>query len=193
MKRFIVAIMLLIPVMGFAQDRCPSFKITKQRSGMHYDFKMPNLNPKPKALPREGLTIFGGVYSYANGEGFGFSGRVQMVEYGFSGGWDARVTNPYTFKKVPEGEKDFIYTNTFGATVGKYFIIGNHKNIRGLADVGLGYGHSARSMVQNPIPVFGYAMASYRVVSDVWISGSLHVTDFKSTPILSFGLATLIW
>lgn len=191
MKRFIVAIILLIPVMGFAQDRCPSFKITKQRSGMHYDFKMPTL--KPMALPREGLVIFGGVYSYANVEGFGFSGRVQMVEYGFSGGWDARVTNPYLFKKVPEGEKDFIYTNTFGATVGKYFIVGSKTNIRGLVDVGLGYGHSARSMVQNPIPVFGYGMASYRVISDVWISGSLHVTDFKSSPILSLGLATLIW
>lgn len=191
MKRFIVAIMLLIPVIGFSQDHCPSFKVTRTRSGMHYELK----KYKPKRLPREGLVVFMGAYGgfAQNNFGGGVSGRVQMIEYGFSGGWDARSTDPNLLRKTGEESNDLAYTNVFGATIGKFAIIGSKQDPRGMLDAGLGYGHSAHGPDQNKIPVFGYGLASMRVYRDVWVSGSIHVTDFQSVPSFKIGLATLIW
>jgi hypothetical protein len=187
MKRALLAFALLLPILSLAQDRCPSFKVTKQRSGMHYELK----KYKPKKLPREGMVLFAGVYATPKMDGYGLSGRIQMVELGFSGGWDMRNTDPYMLKKAPDGLAQYTYTNAFGATIGKYYMFGL-KN-RGLIDFGLGYGRSASSTAQNKLPFFGYGLASVRVYRDVWFSGSVHVMDFRSTPIVSFGMATLIW
>ena len=170
---------------GFAQDRCPSFKVIKQRSGLHYELK----KYKPKKLPREGIMVFAGGYASTNLDGIGFSGRLQMIEYGFSGGWDVRTTNPNVFNKTESSNS--IFANAIGATLGKYYMIGREN--RGLIDFGMGYGHSSHGTTANKIPVFGYGLASYRFYRDVWISGSVHVTDFKSVPQLSVGLATLLW
>jgi hypothetical protein len=189
MKKIFVFLALILPIVGLAQDRCPGFKVTKQRSGMHYELK----KYKPKKLPREGVVVFAGGYVSPQLNGSGASGRVQMVEFGFSGGWDVRTTNPYMFKTPPEGESQYAFTNAFGATIGKYFFLGEPNNVRGLIDFGFGYGHSAHQPDQNKIPVFGYGLASYRVWRDIWISGSIHATDFQSTPRFSVGLATLIW
>ena len=184
-------LLLLLFALGsfsaMAQDHCPSFKITKQRSGMHYELK----KYKVKKLPREGMIVFAGAYATPKLNGYGVSGRVQMVEFGFSGGWDMRNTDPYMLKKAPEGLAQYTYTNAFGATIGKYYMFGREN--RGLIDFGMGYGRSASSVEQNKLPFFGYGLASVRVYRDIWFSGSVHVMDFKSTPMVSFGLATLIW
>ena len=187
MKKIVLLVSLLVPFMGLAQDRCPSFKVTKQRSGLHYELK----KYKPKKLPREGVLIFAGAYTTPSLNGYGVSGRAQMVEYGFSGGWDMRNTDPYMLKKAPDGLAQYTYTNAFGATFGKYYMFGREN--RGLIDFGMGYGRSASSTTQNKLPFFGYGLASVRVYRDIWFSGSVHVTDFRSTPMVSFGLATLVW
>ena len=181
-----------MPIVGLAQDRCPSFRVTKQRSGMHYELK----KYKPQRMPREGLVVFMGAYSGLTPStiGGGVSGRVQMVEYGFSAGWDVRTTNPNFMRKTEVEDHGLAYTNVFGATIGKFAIIGSKSNPRGMVDVGFGYGHSAHESGEtNKIPVFSYGLASYRVYRDVWLSGSVHVTDFQSTPLLKVGIATLIW
>ena len=192
MKKLILSLALLMPIIGLAQDHCPSFKVTKQRSGMHYELK----KYKPQRMPREGLVVFMGAYAGVTPGtiGGGVSGRVQMVEYGFSGGWDARSTDPNFMRKTDAGDHGLAYTNAFGATIGKFAIIGSKADPRGMIDAGLGYGHSAHSSGQsNKIPVFGYGLASFRVYRDVWLSGSVHVTDFQSTPVFKMGIATLVW
>ena len=189
MKRILVGVLMLGSFVGLAQDRCPSFKVTKQRNGMHYELK----KYKPKKLPREGVVVFAGAYAATGLDGYGISGRVQMVDYGFSGGWDVRTTNPYMLKTAPEGKTQYAFANAVGATFGKYFFLGERTNVRGLVDFGLGYGHAAHGAERNKFPVFGYGLASYRAYRDVWVTGSIHVTDFQSTPRFSVGLATLLW
>lgn len=156
---------------------------------MHYGLK----KYKPKKPPRDGILIFAGGYAATGLDGSGGSARVMMTEFGLSGGWDVRTTNPYMLGKAPEGLNQYAFTNAFGATMGKYFLFDQGFNVRGLVDLGLGYGHSAHQPDQNKIPVFAYGLASYRIYRDVWVSGSIHVTDFQSTPRFSVGLATLIW
>jgi hypothetical protein len=183
----------MLPIVAFGQfrDHCPNFTINKQKSGIHYE--LPKY--KPKRMPRNGLTVFMGAYGGLSNSswGGGVSGRVQMVEYGVSAGWDVRTVNPQLFKKPGEPTTQLPYTAAFGATLGKSFILGGKTNIRGLVDTGLGYGQSAHTNTPNKIPVFGYGIVSYRVIRDFWLSGSIHVTDFKSTPEFRIGIATLVW
>ena len=186
-KLLLIGLFFMSSFALIAQDRCPSFKVVKQRSGMHYELK----KYIPKKLPREGMVVFAGAYSTPSLNGYGVSGRVQMIEYGFSAGWDMRNTDPYMLKKAPDGLAQYTYTNAFGATFGKYYMFG-HEN-RGLIDFGMGYGRSASRVDQNKLPFFGYGLASVRAYRDIWVSGSIHVMDFRSAPMVSFGLATLIW
>jgi hypothetical protein len=192
MKRILVGMMMLVVFNAQSQfvnrDHCPNFTVRHQKSGMHYELK----KYKPKRLPREGIVIFAGAYAASDLKGYGVSGRVQMVEYGFSGGWDARTTNPHMLGKASEELNQYAYATVFGATLGKYFLIGK-KEPRGILDIGMGYGHSAHAPEANKIPVFGYGLASYRIYRDIWLSGSIHATDFQSNPRFSIGLATLVW
>jgi len=188
MKKIALLALLIAPTVALiAQDHCPSFKVTKQKSGMHYGLK----RYKVKKLPREGTIVFAGGYVRPQLNGYGTSGRIQMIDFGFSGGWDMRNTDPYMLKKAPEDLAQYTYTNVFGATIGKYYMLG-HEN-RGLIDFGIGYGRSASNGEQNKLPFFGYGLASVRMYRDIWFSGSVHVMDFKSIPMVSFGFATLVW
>lgn len=187
MKNVLVSVLMLVSLGAQAQFRehCPSFKIQHQRSGMHYELKKFK-KYRPEKYPVEGIVVFTGGYIASDLMGFGTSLRVQMVEFGISAGWDVRHTNTNLFKKKENGTA---YVNAFGLTLGKYYTLGD----RGLIDVGVGYGHSAHSGEVNELPFFGYGLASYRVWRNVWVSGSVHVTDFKSPPYFGVGLATLIW
>jgi hypothetical protein len=187
MKKIILAL-LLLPTFAFGQfrDQCPSFKVTKQKSGMHYELK----KYKMKRYPTKGIVAFGGYYYGVPELGGGATLRVQLAEYGISAGWDARSTNPNVFKKEGEPTTELAYTNVFGLTLGKYFLLGKN---RGLIDFGGGFGHSAHGNEANMYPVFGYGLASYRFYRNFWLSGAVHVTDFESTPRYTIGIATLVW
>lgn len=139
--------------------------------------------------PSKGLVAFGGYYTGVPEFGGGASLKIQLAEYGISAGWDARSTNPNAFKKRDEITTSLSYTNVFGLTLGKYFLIGK----RGLVDFGGGFGHSAHGQQSNEYPFFGYGIASYRFYRNIWVSGAVHVPDFESTPRFSIGIATLVW
>lgn len=186
MKKILFLLAFTLPVLSLGQDRCPSFKVTKQRSGMHYELT----KYKMKKYPSKGIVVFGGYYWGVPEYGGGATLRAQLAEYGISAGWDARSTNPNAFKKRDEITTSLAYTNAFGLTLGKYVLLGKN---RGLIDIGGGFGHSAHGQERNMYPFFGYGLASYRVYHNVWVSGSIHVTDFESTPRYSIGIATLVW
>lgn len=180
--------LVLIPtiLLGQFKDNCPSFKNTKQKSGMHYELKKYRI----KRYPIDGLVAFGGYYSGVQTLGGGATLRLQLAKYGISAGWDVRTTNPNVFKKEGDLITELSYTNVYGLTGGKYILLGKN---RGLIDIGGGFGHSAHSNDVNMYPFFGYGLASYRFYRNIWLSGAVHVTDFESTPRYSIGIATLVW
>ena len=186
MKKILLGL-LLIPTFAFGQfhDRCPSFKVTKQKSGMHWELK----KYKIPRYPSKGLAVFMGYYTGVPTPGGGASLKVQLVEYGISAGWDARGTNPNAYKLGNVETNELSFTNVFGVTLGKYQRLGT----RGLIDAGGGFGHSAHDNDPNMYPFFGYGMASYRFYRNVWISGAVHLTNFESAPRYSIGIATLVW
>ena len=187
MKRILVGMMMLVAFNAQSQfinrDHCPNFTVKHQKSGMHYELK----KYKPLRYPNKGLMVFVGMYASPIHMQSGTSGRGQVVKHKISVGWDVRGTNPTTFSRtVANG---LAYTNVFGGTIGKYYLLANS---RILLDVGMGGGHSAHSQDRNKIPVFGYGLVSYHVWKNIWISGSMHVPDFKSIPVFNIGIATLI-
>ena len=178
----LLSILILVPTVLIAQDRCPSFKVQRSRQRVHYDFSLPVYR---KEFPRKGNSVFIGGYASSTNPGGMIKTSINMPEYKMAIGWEASgVMTNRSQKTEPSNQ---IESDVFAATV-SYFEILNEKAI---LEGGLMYGNVISRGKQQYAGL--QTTISYRVWRDTWFSANVQLNNFQTLPNFRLGLATIIW